>query len=347
MGFGFGFNLGPLRWGGSFRGGGGSGEALLYLIIAGFVVMAFRPVFEFIAFCVVILSVHVLSAYLMWLAEPKAQRSADFFGFFLFSFFTDCVLAMLGFVFVLFDNWLTYTQAAVIYLGWRVVVISPFYVISLFDLLDKKFVLTKWQRDMVERDSGETYQEYVRRYFLISANPCSRCGGEVRRNKKKFVISCAKCNYEHSYLHYPDLVDASFQPELERLELEQKQREIERRLEEDRQAKVLAEHQLRLRAKKAWREEIRSAVNDVDVEVRKVLNPSPGDIVDEVALRHVFKAAEKSLEVTDSRLEQKDEYTNYLTTQKRVLEDLMTAIKSQTGLDLSGIDPATIENSGA
>jgi parvulin-like peptidyl-prolyl isomerase len=182
---------------------------------------------------------------------------------------------------------------------------------------------------------------------LISANPCSRCGGEVQRNKKKFVIRCDKCNYEHSYLHYPDLVDASFQQELERLELEQKQREIERRLEEDRQAEGLAEHQLRLRSNETWREEIRSAVNDVDVEVRKVLNRSPGDIVDEVALRHVFKAAEKSLEVTDSRLEQRAEFTNYLAAQKRVLEDLMTAIKSQTGLNLSGMNPATIENSGA
>ena len=368
MGFGFGFNLGPFRAGGSFRGPGATDEewASLVVVVLSIVVPVFifqvvlelitDPYFWFVMLVGCLPSVTLLLAHVAtldhvsiggwWekrdgsfvlLALPAAGYEILFFvwdsdGFGLrvdrdgFQLRATALYVLILFGYLVGEFlWMYFTVRIV---GGR-------------PLLDKR--LGKLFEIKERRRLLEANREYVRKYFLTSSNPCSRCGGEVRRNKKEFSIRCNKCNYEHSHLHYPDLVDASFQIELDRLELEQKQRE----LEEDRQSKALAEHQLRLRANETWREETRSAMNAVHMQVQTILNPSSGDIVDEVALRHVFKAAEKSLEVTDSRLEQKAEFTNYLATQKRVLEDLVTAIKSQTGLNLSDIDPATIENSGA
>jgi hypothetical protein len=375
MGFGFGFNVGPLRWSGSIRGGG-FGGIFLPLIIFGLLcgvgavlreswieiggaflvgVVWLGNTFLFVYYC------HLSRRH--ELVRTQLGDGFNYEGWWWYSWFSDFVvfplwwlaIELIGFKAPLngteFSDMVT--RFAVWYQLFRIFWVVVHCLPSLLGLYSK----TKPQRLALK---VEREQELA--HYWIAKKSCSSCGGIVRRKRNQFYIFCKQCQKEHSHLNYPELVDAEFQQELARREEEGRKeaaKELARKAEIDVEwrkefaleikikADNAAEHRLVTQLIEKWRKRAQAAMNDVDAEVRKVLNPSPGDIVDEVALRHVFKAAEKSLEVTDSRLEQKDEFTNYLTTQKRVLEDLMTAIKSQTGLNLSGIDPATIENSGA
>jgi len=367
MGFGFGFNLGPFRAGGSFRGPGATDEEWASLVVSVLwitvPVFIFQVVLEFITdpnFWFVMLvgclpSVTLLLAHVAtldhvsiggwWekrdgsfvlLALPAAGYEILFFvwdsdGFGLrvdrdgFQLRATALYALILFGYLVGEFlWMYFTV--------RIVGGPP-----LFDKRLGKLFEIKERRRLLEAS-----QEYVRKYFLTSSSPCSRCGGEVQRNKEKFSIRCNKCNYEHSHLHYPDLVDASFQIELDRLELEQKQRE----LEEDRQAKALAEHQLGLRANETWRKETRSAMNAVHRQVQKILNPSPGDVVDEAALRHAFEVVERLLPVSDSRLLHNLVTKKIIDTNRRVLRDLATTVKNQIGLDLSSTVHSATETLG-
>lgn len=344
MGLGFGFNLGPFRWGGSFRGGGGSGEALLYVIIAGFVLMAARAVLEialyFVVIGIVLFVAHFLSVFLMRLSVPKHLRNGDAVnGFVMYSLLADFAALVIGLVVAFFvpKNFDPLGQMSTLetvgaYLGWRVIVIVSVFALSL---------LVKLLEIREQRRSLNALEDYRRANFVISKNPCSQCGGEVQRNKKDIFIHCDKCKYEHSYLQYPDLADDWFVLELKQREHVLKQREEERQ----RELAQATERRLDEQSVDAWRRQARSAMNDVDLEVRKVLNPSPGDVVNKSTLGNVFEIAVRSLLISDPRLRNNLAVEKEAIKSGRVLQQLAEQLELAAGIRIDSASASVVGTS--
>lgn len=334
MGLGIGFNLGPFRASGSFRGGDGDGDggnALLYLIAAGFVLMAASYILEFILFAVIFIPIYfaiqLMTVFMIRLSVPESFRKKQdaVFGFFLISLAADCGALVIGIVIALFappwlDDWfsnLGYLELVAGYLGLRLAGVgaSAVWHFRRRRFEKKALQIAQEAEKRALQIAQEADEEFRRVNFLVSNISCSLCGGEVQRSKQDFEINCTSCGFRHSHKSFPDLVDEPFRLELERLhDLRQRQELI--------RAAVVAERELEEKTIQAWRRRARSAMHDVDLEVRKVLNPSPGDTADLNALRRVFDVANKSIEVSEVRLGQIQLIAKESATFRRILQQL-------------------------